>query len=344
MKKSILDQLIDQFIPDIASGFRAAIKDIVDNVVLSNVEESVRLGDPVGALRSLGMDQAAFRPLETALERAFEAGGVTVADSVPRVAGGAVFRFDVRNSRAEKFLRDQSSSLITRITDDTRRNVRNIITDGVKEGRNPRNIALDMIGRINPATGRREGGIIGLTAPQERWVANARIDLQNLSERYFSREMRDKRFDKTVRAAIDKGIPLSPETINKLLGRYKDNMLQLRGENIARTESIQSLNRSEQEAIKQAVEKGAVKQSQVKRVWDSAGDKRVRDSHAAMDGQEVGLDEPFVTPDGEKLMFPGDPSLGASGGEVINCRCRVRLSVDWLSGANETKKAGIAPA
>lgn len=332
MKKSLLEKLIDQFIPDIRNGFLSAIRGIVDNARLSAVEDAIRTGDPAGALRVLGVDKAAFRPLEKALETAFETGGVTVASTVPRAATDAVFRFDVRNSRAEKFLREQSSGLITRISEDTRINIRNTITEGVRDGRNPRNIALDMIGRINPTTERREGGIIGLTKPQERWVANARKDLEELSERYFSREARDKRFDKTVRAAIKSGNPLNQETINKLLGRYKDNLLQIRGESIARTESINSLNRSEQEAIKQAVEQGAAKASQVQRIWDSAGDKRVRDSHVAMDGQSVGLDEPFVTPSGEKLMYPGDSSLGASGEETIQCRCRVRLSVDWLRG------------
>lgn len=331
MKRSLLETLIDFFIPDIAKGFRAAIRDIVDNVILSRVEDAIKLGDPLGAMRAIGMDQAAFRPLEKALETAFETGGVTVAQSVPKPSSGAaVFRFDVRNSRAEKWLREQSSTLVTRISHDTQTALRNIVTEGVRDGRNPRNIALDIVGRINPATGKREGGIIGLTVPQERWVANARIDLNSLSERYFSRELRDKRFDRTVRAAINSGNSLSPETINKILGKYKDNLLEHRGTNIARTEAIQSLNRSEYEAIKQAVESGTVSASQVKRIWDSAGDKRVRDSHATMDGQSVGLDEPFTTPDGEKLMYPGDASLGASGEETINCRCRVRLAVDWL--------------
>jgi len=336
MKKSLLDKLLDFFIPDIAEGFRASIRNIVDNVILGRVEESIKMGDPVGALRAIGMDQGAFRPLEKALETAFETGGVTVAATVPRpLSGAAVFRFDVRNSRAEKWLREQSSMLVTRITEDTQTAIRNVVTEGMRDGRNPRNIALDIVGRINPTTKRREGGLIGLTVPQERWSANAARDLKEFNERYFSREMRDKRFDRTVRAAFDKKQPLTSETINKLIGRYRDNMLELRGTNIARTEGIQSLNRSEYEAIKQAVESGTVKASQVARIWDSAGDKRVRDSHKEMDGQSVGIDEPFVTPDGEKLMHPGDSSLGASGGEVINCRCRVRLSVNWLRNASK---------
>lgn len=335
MKKSILETLIDQFIPSIRKGFLDAIRGIVDSVRLGDVEEAIRTGDPLGAVRAIGMENGAMRPLEKALETAFETGGVLTAEAVPRRATQAVFHFNVRNSRAEKFLREQSAGLVTRIADDTRVGIRNLITEGVRDGRNPRNIALDIVGRINPVTKRREGGIIGLTVPQERWAANARVDLEQLSERYFSRVARDKRFDRTVRAAIAKGTPLSKETINKLIGRYRDNLLLIRGETIARTEAIASLGRSEQEAIKQSVDQGVVSASHVKRVWDSAGDRRVRDSHVAMDGQTVGLDEPFRTPNGDFIMYPADSSLGAPGNEVINCRCTVRMAVDWLASARD---------
>jgi hypothetical protein len=58
------------------------------------------------------------------------------------------------------------------------------------------------------------------------------------------------------------------------------------------------------------------------KVWESVGDDRVRDAHLEADGQEVPISEPFIV-DGESLMFPGDPSLGASAGNIINCRCSV---------------------
>lgn len=61
--------------------------------------------------------------------------------------------------------------------------------------------------------------------------------------------------------------------------------------------------------------------------WLSSRDRRVRKppksgaNHAAMDGQRVRVGEPFVTPRGFRLLFPGDVSLGAPADEVINCRC-----------------------
>lgn len=330
-----LDSLVDLFAPEIRAAFISAIQDIVDNAILRQVIEAIESGDVERAFRSLGFSPAAMRPLTAALEKAFEQGGVMTGATFPRYLstpmGKAVFRFDVRNSRAESWLRDRSSELVTRIEDETRVNVRNVLTDGMKAGRNPRSVALDIIGRIDQK-GARTGGIVGLTGQQEFWVRSARTKLETLDSKYFGLELRDKRFDGTVRKAIESGKPLPSDIVDKLTTRYKANALRYRGETIGRTEAIHALNRSEWEATKQAVETGAVSASAVTRIWDSAGDTRVRWSHMRLDGQKVGLDETFRSPaSGAMMMFPGDSSHGAPGGEVINCRCRVRTEIDWLS-------------
>jgi hypothetical protein len=54
--------------------------------------------------------------------------------------------------------------------------------------------------------------------------------------------------------------------------------------------------------------------------WIDVGDKDVRRGHHASEVASVSIDQPF-TVNGEKLMYPGDPSLGASAGNTINCRC-----------------------
>lgn len=53
------------------------------------------------------------------------------------------------------------------------------------------------------------------------------------------------------------------------------------------------------------------------KIWTSVGDKRVRDSHRSIDGEERPLDIPFSN----GLMYPGDPQGPAS--EVIGCRCTI---------------------
>jgi hypothetical protein len=39
-----------------------------------------------------------------------------------------------------------------------------------------------------------------------------------------------------------------------------------------------------------------------------------------MHGVAIARDQPFSL-DGGDMMFPGDDSLGADAGEIINCRC-----------------------
>ena len=61
--------------------------------------------------------------------------------------------------------------------------------------------------------------------------------------------------------------------------------------------------------------------------WITNLDGRQRSSHDAMNGQQRPLNEPFISGDGNPLMFPGDPnSLVAA--EVIHCRCTMIAVVE----------------
>lgn len=65
---------------------------------------------------------------------------------------------------------------------------------------------------------------------------------------------------------------------------------------------------------------GSLRESPVTKEWVTVGDERVRQAHVFADSQEVTLNLPFSV-GGEQLRWPGDTSLGASAGNVINCRC-----------------------
>ncbi len=83
---------------------------------------------------------------------------------------------------------------------------------------------------------------------------------------------------------------------------------QAPAENAKRLEAT-SLGRSE-----------GLQDDQIKKTWKTVGDEKVRSAHVAADGQMRNANEAFSV-GGENLMFPGDTSLGASAGNVINCRC-----------------------
>ena len=57
--------------------------------------------------------------------------------------------------------------------------------------------------------------------------------------------------------------------------------------------------------------------------WQTMGDGKVRVkpfNHRAANNQKVGITEPFVVSN-QLLKYPGDRSLGASLGNIVNCRC-----------------------
>lgn len=196
-------------------------------------------------------------------------------------------------------------------------------------------MAREVVGRINRATGRREGGIIGLHSQQMGYVANMRAELADPATmaNYFTRARRDKRYDAIVRKAMAEGRAVSKADIDRIAGRYADRLLALRGETIARNESINALRAGQHEGYRQLVESGAVRDDQIIRKWSSAHDSRTRHDHLAMDGQTIrGLSVPFTAPDGSMLAYPGDTSLGASARETIQCRCQAQYQIDRKKG------------
>jgi hypothetical protein len=338
-QQAIFEALLARYNRTIAEAFIQAINDLRAGADLGRLAQAISEGNIQAAIDALHLDPAALQPLRDAIGAAYRDGGTAAVNGLPvlRDVSGArfVIRFAVGNPRAENWLRDHSSTLITRIMEDQRVAVRQALTAGMQAGVNPRTTALDIIGRIERATGRRTGGILGLTSQQEQFVRSARAELESgdptLLRHFLTRTRRDARFDKTVLKAIEDEKPVQADTVDKLVGRYADRLLQLRGEAIARTESLTSLHAGQDEAFRQAVEKGAVKENQVRRTWRSAHDTRVRHSHAILDGETVGLNGVFTSPSGAKMRFPGDTSLGAGPEEIVNCRCVLSNRIDFLS-------------
>lgn len=310
------------------------VSTIVDGAYLKEIEAAVAANDPDRIYLLLMLNEAAFRPVYQVLQDRYEQFGDFTGQTYPTrlitPSGRVTFMFNARSASAETWLKTESSKLVTAIQDDVRVNIRNTIADGLARGQNPRATALDIVGNVDPQTGKRVGGIIGLTTGQEAWVRSTRAKLETLDPAYFELGLRDKRFDPTVQRAIDTGKPLPKETVDKLIGRYKASALKFRAEQIGRTETLSSLSASEYEAVQQVVKMGAAQPNDIIREWDDVGDNRTRHSHHLMHGQKVGLDEPFVSPvTNAMLMFPGDSSLGAPASEIVGCRCRVKTIVKW---------------
>ncbi len=72
------------------------------------------------------------------------------------------------------------------------------------------------------------------------------------------------------------------------------------------------------------------------KVWSTQGDSRVRDGsnggfdHLEADGQRVRVSDSFEV-SGERLRWPGDWSLGATGPNIYGCRCSATYEVDSIA-------------
>lgn len=328
------EQLIADWEPQLQRSFLDSIYNLRDTAQVDQIARMLENGDVNGALRAVGLDPVSFRPFDRTFEQAFDAGGIHTADILPvvRAADGlrTVFKFNVRNPAAEAWLRGYSSELVTAVLDDQRQMIRNVLTEGMSEGLNPRTIALDLVGRIG-ASGNREGGLIGLTDSQAQWVQAYEQELSSDNPlAALERTLRDARFDGSVRAAARSGRPIAADLINKMVTAYKNRALRYRAETIARKEAITALHTAQEQAMQQALAKGVIQQDAVTYIWRTAHDSRVRDTHLPMDGQLRPMGQPFVTGAGVHLRYPGDP-MGPPE-EVINCRCFREPKVDFLRG------------
>ena len=227
--------------------------------------------------------------------------------------------------------------------------MRDQITAAVETSTPPRAAALEIVGRINRATGQREGGVIGLTSQQAAYVRNMRAELarihledqfqiegdslkiiRNPGQNYFTRAKRDRRFDGLVRAAMEGGKPVSKADIDRIAGRYADRLLKLRGDTIARTEAINAMRAGQHEGFRQLVDSGRVRDDQIERTWSATPDLATRHDHVAMNGTKLrGMGKLWQLPDGSVMEFPGDTSHGAKASEVINCRCTEKYRIRY---------------
>jgi hypothetical protein len=330
-----INDLIDQWEPALQRAFLDSIYKIRDQAQIDQIVRMLERGDVDGAVRAVGLDPTQFRPFDKAITAAFEAGGEATAAIVPALIDGRGFRlsfqFSIRNPAAEDWLKSYSSGLVTEMINDQRDAIRGYLADGLAQGANPKSTALDLVGRVSRTSGRREGGIIGLTSSQEQWVRNYRDEL--LSDdptAALERALRDKRFDKRVRRAAARGEKLSAGDVEPMVTAYKNRALRYRAETIGRKETITSLHTAQDQAMQQAAAVGNIDQRDVSYIWHTAHDDRVRETHRPMDRQVRQMGTPFTTGAGVHLMYPGDPSGPAA--EVINCRCWREPKINFLRG------------
>ncbi|TPK42305.1 MULTISPECIES: head morphogenesis protein [unclassified Mesorhizobium] len=329
--------LVSQFEPALRAAFIEAIDDITSNIVLRRIVERLERGDINGAISAMNLDPAAFRPLDEAIRAAFNGGGVATVDQFPTLRDPSghriVVRWDARNLAAEQWLQAHSAQLVTGIVQDQQTAIRTALETGLARGDNPTKTAVAVVGRVSTVTGRREGGIIGLTGPQASFVATARDELLSgdpvQMRNYLERTRRDKRFDKTVAKAIADGKTVPAAMVDRITGRYADSLLKLRADTIGLHETFAALGASKDIAFRQQMEKGNLRADVVTKGWKHTPQEHPRMQHVAMQGQVVPFDQSFTAPDGTSIPYPHAP--GVPTRHTLGCKCFAEYKIDFVA-------------
>jgi hypothetical protein len=306
------------------------------NLDVKAIIAALERGDMAAILKLLADDafDVDMGPAKDGLQAGVKAGGLLGTDQIVRLTG-ATFRFNSLNPKLVTWLQTYELGLIRQINAGTKEAIRDKLLTGMVAGSNPKAVA------------RQIKEVVGLTTTQAKAVSNFRKELENFhlktsagswnlgspidrvngtqvfkpgkdgtpTDGIDSRRLRDFRYDKALLKALESGIPLKPEQIDKMVEAYHRKYLIYRSRNIARTEALRTTNQGVAEAWNQAIEQGKVQDSKVRRLWIVSKDERTCAFCAPIPklnpklGVKVG--QPFNTAKGPIHMPPLHPS----------CRC-----------------------
>jgi hypothetical protein len=220
-----------------------------------------------------------------------------------KMNGTLAVGFDVLNPKVIDAIRALDTKVMTTLTDDVRETTRAFVENGLRDGVGPRTIARDL------------RAVIGLAPNQEQAVRNFRAMLEAGDREALTRALRDKRFDKTLQRALGAdGKGLSAAQIEKMTEAYRKRMIAHNAETIARTASLDAMKLGQHLSWQDAIDKGIVDGSRLKKTWVGVMDSRERPEHVAMEGDTVPWDQPYSNGN----LTPGD--------DTFNCRCISRYS------------------
>ena len=305
-----VEALADKHAKKMASTVTSAINITRDNQKVSELQEYVEslniqaAGDQIGELlqgKGLPPDNKSF--YDEFVATVEDAGNMAVSTLPTTLATTATFT--VVNPYVTGWINNYTPQLITEINETTRKAIYQTITDGLNQKKHPRTVARDI----------KE--IIGLTENQAKAVVNYRMQLEagkNLSGIQPAVARRIGLRDQKMIERHFENKYLTAQQIDKMVERYRDSLVRLRSETIARTESFRAMNEGRQLAWEDFVRQGVIEENNIRRFWSTARDDRVRPEHVAipkMNKEGVGLREPFKTPSGNVM----NPPFG------VNCRC-----------------------
>ncbi len=312
-ERARLEALLKKYEKPVRSAFMGFVRTIKSDAAMSIVSRYLERGQLKAALKFV--DSHVIK-MASVLASVFTGVG---KDELPYLRDTlgvnpvTALSFDPTDPASAALMQQNQLEFVTEFSNKQRAVTSRALQQGLREG----------LGTVETANLFKHS--IGLTVYQQDAVESYHRLLAEGSSEALQRALRDRRFDPTVQQAIDDNDLLSHSQMDRMVEAYRRKALALRAETIARTETHKIVEQSRDEATRQVVEQIEVPTNRIKRVWNATLDRRTRDTHALMDGQVVGMKQPFTSPSGAKIRFPGDPK--APPGESINCRCTVSIRV-----------------
>jgi len=308
-------RLLTQGEEELKLAFREVIAYLRETNQLDSVIEAVQAGRMDLALRQV--DTAAAH-IAGRIEALYTRSAMETARVVTMRGNAGLVTFQASNPEAVRQMQALRLDKIREFSEQQRDMVRQALTRGLSEGRNPRAIARDI----------RES--IGLTAKQEAIVDNYRRQLESgewaaARARRLHDDRYNRAFDGAVRRAQGLEPMLSEAQIDRMVDNYRRSWINLRAETIARTEALRAVHMGQDELYRQAIDEGQLDAQKLVCTWHAGLPPRTRDWHASMNNQRRPWGVPFTSGHGNSLLYPGDPR--APGEETSNCRCARSVKV-----------------
>ena len=279
-----------------ARSWLALQSQMTESVMLARLQSGVPLAD---LIPQRIMDRA-FAPVQTELRTDASKGFDRQMKLLTRNGAEDLvlgIGFDSLSPNVVEATKKLDDFILTNAKAEVRESVRQFVEAGITAGKNPRAIARGM----------RE--VVGLAPIHEVHIRNFRAKLEAIGTggKMPENELRDKRFDATLKRALKDKATLSQGQIDTMVAAYTRKYTAWHAEVVARTATLNAFRSGQAAATEKMVELGLVKRQDMVKIWTTVRDDRVRPEHVAMEGEEVPLDKPFSN----GLMIPSE----------WNCRC-----------------------
>ncbi|MDV2115354.1 hypothetical protein [Alcaligenes faecalis] len=321
----------------------ASVTDLQAQVDWRALLDALTRTDIEGAILALNINEAAWDEYSSKMTQAYALAGASTAAQIQAQGLGSIgTRFRMTNPGAQEWIRQNVANRVVGFSEEQTQVARMVIEAGFGIGQGPRNIAVDLAGRVQG--GSRAGGVLGLDAPRAarlqavtqgmrsadgvRDLVIARQD-GKLALRYKVNATTEQRIIRAYKAGT--AVPEADRLISER--QYSNALLKSRADTVASTETANAVMSARDEQWQQLAHSKGLDKSAIIKTWHHrrGATKESRPDHVAMSGQSVrGLDTPFVFPDGTSMQHAHDPAGGAK--HVISCGCDTTYRLDHSVG------------